>query len=73
MFQRCSVEALQGGAWSKLSAHGATVGWRITDWGLGTLTDVEALRFNCTQSLQPGVPATLKLFAAYLGAPTPSA
>ncbi len=67
-----SIEALTSAGWENLDVmHGATVGWRVFDWGLGTRTGVMALRFNCTASLQPGVPATLAAFSAYLGAPLP--
>jgi len=60
--------------WSFLPIlHGITVGSRIIDWGIGTRTNVSALRFTCTGVI-PGIDpnavnATISKFAAYLGAP----
>ena len=56
-------------AWKVLSVHGETVGRRVVDWGLGRMAGVSALRWTCTQSLDPALPATVSAFGAYLGAP----
>ena len=51
----------------KLTAgHGATVGARVVDWGLGTLRGVTALRWNCSSARTSG-PITIAHFGAYLG------
>lgn len=59
------------GLWTKLPIeHGLTVGPRIRDWGLGRVTGVDRLRWNCTAGLAPQ-PATIRSFAAFLGATVP--
>ena len=45
---------------------GKTVGARIVDWGLGTISGAEALRWNCTSALTRQV--TVNSFGAFLGA-----
>ena len=73
--QAYSVEARSAadGTWQNLNVmHGGPVGLRVIDWGLGHVTGVDALRFNCTASITPQTPATITSFAAYLGAPIPS-
>ena len=58
--------------WTKLNAHGITIGAQVIDYGYGKLTNVKNIRFNCTASI-PGTPsttpATLHSLNAYLGAP----
>ena len=55
--------------WQKLSVmHGASVGRRLVDWGLGKLSGYDAARFNCTWAFSSDTDAVLLEFAAYLGA-----
>ena len=65
-----SLEAEFGGTWQRLnpaSGHGATVGARVVDWGLGKITGVNRLRWNCSAALTNDE-ITITNFDAYLGA-----
>ena len=67
-----SIEAHKGGEWKRLKlvgGHGVTVGARVVDWGLGSMSGVTALRWNCTKALTQD-PVTIARFAAYLGSTT---
>jgi alpha-L-fucosidase len=69
------VQDAASGAWRRLeAAHGRTVGSRVLDFGLGTITGASALRWNCTAAIPgtgAGANATITYFAAFLGAPMP--
>jgi alpha-L-fucosidase len=73
MIKAYRIEYLNAsGTWLPVGGvHGGTVGARVVDWGLAPVAALHpsALRFVCEASLDDTLPATVTLFAAYLGAP----
>jgi len=69
-----SIEVKHGGEWKRLSlaasGHGATVASRVVDWGFGTISGAEALRWNCTSSVADEV--TVSSFAAFYSNKVPA-